>query len=289
MTSRPVSLILVALLVLGSSVGVESIGAQVVQGPLPTPKECASDIAALALNPKSAIYATSAQACGAAGGVEIASVLARSHHESDTSFLAQLVVVSSLIQDRLVYTAALDLARDRSASAAARGAAFLTLLGQYTLNIGLRQRSPDLLGGVVPVTCALRAGETVPHFGSAAALPANFAMQSQTVAASTATDLSAPPLVREIAGCVAEVLPRPPVDLSGVRLTYVCDTDFNVHNPTSSALEFTYEVVDTTETGGITVPSHSDAVLSATGTGAVRLSYQSRVIQTASNIGSGCP
>jgi hypothetical protein len=50
-----------------------------------------------------------------------------------------------------------------------------------------------------------------------------------------------------------------------------------------------YDVVNTTETGGITVPPHSDAVMSASHVGTVRFYYESALIQSAAGDGAACP
>jgi hypothetical protein len=272
------------------AIGVHAIvaNAQAAQGPPPTPAQCATGVAALAANAKEAIQETVVYACGATGGAAISALLGRSHHESNTTFLTQLVTVSSFIQDGDVYVAARELARDRAATAPARAAGLLILLGQYTLNVGLAQSTTVLLSGETPVSCRIRAGESVSHFSSPVSVPLNFATRAQTIASAISADSTAPDLVHGIAMCVAAMLPAPPVDVSAVRMTYLCGSRFMVHNPTTSALELSYDVANGKKTGGITVQASADAVLFTNTVGTVRLSYQGRIIQTRRNKGTVC-
>jgi hypothetical protein len=255
--------------------------AQVLLGPPPTHAQCVTAVAALDASPKKAIDVTIAQACGAAGGAAISVLLGRSHHESNLTFLRQLTTVSSLIQDGNVYTAALELARDRNATPEARGAGLLILLGQYTLNITFIQSTADMLAGGAPVSCQFGSGETTNHLSSSLSPPLNFATKAHTIAAAISVDDATPERVRSIAVCVAALLPAPPVDDE-------CGSDFKVHNPTMSRLEFAYDVGNGKETGGITVQPGSEATLGTIALGTVKLLYKDKIIQTRANKGTVC-
>lgn len=87
----------------------------------------------------------------------------------------------------------------------------------------------------------------------------------------------------------------PPLDIAGIRLTYICGNKFRVRNPNAADVPVNWDVYKKSETGTLTLPPkaadqpYSQTFFTPVNTGTVRLFHSGQLIQTKANCGAVCP
>jgi len=105
-----------------------------------------------------------------------------------------------------------------------------------------------------------------------------------------AQDAGAPALLHNVADCWRQILERDaPVNVTTIRLTYMCGTKFRIRNPNLASIDVQYDVYGTTESGVLAVLGGEDYFFWTENTGTVRLFYQGVLIQTKANGNTTCP
>lgn len=88
---------------------------------------------------------------------------------------------------------------------------------------------------------------------------------------------------------------NPPLDIAGIRLTYICGNKFRVRNPNGTAVPVSWDVYNKNEAGTLTLPPkvtgqpYSESFFTTVNKGTVRLFHTGQLIQTKANGGAVCP
>jgi hypothetical protein len=88
---------------------------------------------------------------------------------------------------------------------------------------------------------------------------------------------------------------NPPLDIAGIRLTYICGNKFRVRNPNAAVVPVTWDVYNKNESGNLDLPPktagqpYSETFFTTLNKGTVRLFYTGQLIQTKANGGAACP
>lgn len=200
--------------------------------------------------------------------------------------LADLATYASYVRDPAVLLAAWELAGDRSAPAPARNLGLVLALAQH--QHGLAPSSVHsyyrLLTQPVGDVCYLTAG-TDSRYWVRNTLPPDELEQTVRRAEDILSEAAAPETTRRLAACIvrnlASKVDRGP-DLTQVTVSYICGHDYVVHNGTGSYITLDWSIDGTGESGGLTVAPRSDHRVFVENPGALRLTYEDRVIGTAS-------
>ena len=144
--------------------------------------------------------------CGDHGniGTLIAAALMRSRYSSDTVLLLSLKKATFGFVDGSIYSAAISIAADGSASPTARAVNLLIVLTQLQRDAYVSYAA--LLSATMSETEFCPGGTTydVPHFTGPLPLPADAKSQALALAQSLQSDASLPTLVRVAARCVVQ-------------------------------------------------------------------------------------
>lgn len=226
----------------------------------------------------------------------LAAALRQTRASDDPVLLRELAVHAGYFEHPLILDAALEVAPDRSATITARAASLLILAAQLGAALGVNNRGiSDLL--TEPPPAAGLCGPALQFSGQhgrrtdSQPLPADARRRVAGVLDPLSIDATEPFHLRRLAQCL-QVVARPEVppqiDVSGVRLTHLCENDFILYNPTPLALLFTLEVEGTTDRFNLQVEAGEHRRFSPDQAGIVRLIYDGRVIQSAANGGRRC-
>jgi hypothetical protein len=235
--------------------------------------------------------------CPDAGPAALAAAVQRASAETDTTYLAWLAGRAGLLTHPAVFAAALRLAGDRGATVESRAAGLLVLGGQNGAGGEINGTGWGALL-VEPVPNAARGcfmslrpicGGPAP---ASAPLPGDAKRQAAVVVDRIRTDPAEPALLRTLARCVRPAVARgvpPQVDVSGVRLRYLCGNWFRIHNPTVETLMFGFAAEKTGERSNISVFPGGERMFATAAPSTVRLYYDGRLIQTTAHGGTACP
>lgn len=292
----PVMALTLGVCHLGSS---PAVAQQAVGALAPTAAECqaaAEVLSSVSTGPGADEAWNIAVACPD-GGQYIADVLRASTQRMDSVQALRILAAAGTLRDGRLASAANAVAADRGSVALPRAVALIALTAQWRPGLTV---PPDLLFGSEPEDpgCVLAdAALPGPHVGTA--VSATLGQDIQNHAASILADASTDLPLRRAAQCVfrfANTLDPPPFLASGVRLTYLCRSRFQVRNTNFAPATLTYEVYGTPERGPITVgratpnEPQRDVVFSTANVGTVRLFVDGTLIQSVANGGKPtCP
>ena len=200
--------------------------------------------------------------------------------------LADLAMYASYVRDPTVLSAAWELMGDPSAPASARNLGLVLALAQHQHGLAPSEVNSyyRLLTEPVDSICYLSVG-TDSRYWVSHELPPDELEQTVMRAGRVLGDATAAGTTRRLAACIVRNLAvqvnRGP-DLTQITVAYVCGHDFIVHNRTGSYVTLDWSIEGTDESGGLTVGPHSDQRVFVENPGALRLTYEDRVVATAS-------
>lgn len=288
-----IAVALAALAIVGHAGPVQ---AQTEFRPLPERAQCSAWAADLGRGGEPAMEVLTygwLQACPEDGPSAMATAISAAGQVADTAYLAALFRTAAHIRDAQVFTAAQALASDRSARSEPRVAALMILMGLLDM--------PTVFNGVgrsalmVTVFPSERCLPTIGFGGFRRVienpLPADAKRQVSGLVDQIRHDPTESELIRNLARCMRPAFfdVPPQIDVSGVRLTYLCDNLFRIFNPTPDRLYFTLDVQGTDEFIRVSVGEGDELTLFTEHVGTVRLYYDGRLIQTAANGQQECP
>lgn len=289
-----IAVALAALTLLGHAGAVQ---AQTLGRPLPERAECsawAADVGRGGAPAMEVLIYGWLPACPEDGPAAVAAAISAAGQVADTAYLVALFRTAAYIRDAQVFAAAQALASNRSARPEPRVAALLILMGVLDMPTSFND-----LGGSALMVTALPSDRCLPTLGVGGTrwrviddpLPADARRQVAGLVDRIRHDPTESPLMRNLAGCMRPAFfdVPPQIDVSGVRLTYLCDTLFRIYNPTPDRLVFTVEVEGTDETFRIGVGEGQEYTFFTEHVGTVQLYYDGRLIQTAANGQQPCP
>lgn len=235
-------------------------------------------------------------ACPATAPAALAQAVRSARASGDTAYLGQLAAVAGDVRDPAVFSAALEVAADGRASNRARVMGLLVTVA----HLGSSQEMMDVTRPQL-FTEALSAtdvcGFEAPDFKLSTDNPlaADAERQAARVIDRILYASGQPALVQNLARCartsVSDAIP-PQVDVSGIRVDYVCGNTFRVQNHTGATLTL---AVTTTEADGTGVTE--DHVMPAKGgwthftaptAGPIQVTYDDTPVATVANPGRGC-
>jgi hypothetical protein len=211
---------------------------------------------------------------------------------SEPHGLADLAMYASYVRDPAVLSAAWELVADRSAPAAARNLGLVLALAQHQHGLAPSEVHSyyRLLTEPVDRVCYLTVG-TGSRYWVSNALPPDELEQTVSRARGVLDDPTAAETTRRLAACIVQNLAsqvdRGP-DLGQVSVSYVCGHDYVVNNGTAQYLTLDWTIDSSDESGGLTIAPHSDQRVFVENPGTLRLTYQDRVIGTASGQMRAC-
>jgi hypothetical protein len=265
----------------------------------PTSAECQAWTQDLAAGGEAAMdvvaYGNLAGCTEAAPGA-LAGAIRAARASRDTAYLGALAVVSGQVRDPAVFGAALEVTADGRASDESRVMGLLVIgssLGSSQYVPGYTR--PQLFTGALPATgvCGFAAGDGGPVLDNG--IPADAERQAARVIDAIRFGGGGSALVQSLARCARSFVDPdipPQVDVSGVRVDYVCGNDFRVQNHTGT--ELTLRVATTAADGSIDA---EDLVFPAIGgwtpftaaaSGTVQVSYDGQPVATVANAGRRC-
>lgn len=293
MRSMTRALLAIIALIVGSAVS--PLHAQGLGTP-PTAAQCeawARDLAAGGPNAQNALTYGSIADCPDEGPA-LAAAVRSARSVEDTTYLSLLAGQASRFRDPAVFDAALTILADRNASPRARVMSLMVTAGQLG-------SSPEVQGMTPPevftraVTVSPGCGFTVATASQIAvdhALPADHERRAARVIDGIRYANGEPTLVQNLARCSRSLISTeipPQVDVSKIRLDYVCGNSFRIQNHTPEFLILSYTVAGIGEAEDVTARSGGGWTSFTTDTtGTVKLTYDGQVVATVANTGKSC-
>lgn len=293
MRSMTRTLLLILALIGGPAVSLHAQGL----GAPPTPAQCEAWTRSLAAGGQEALDALtygSISDCPETGGPALSTAVRSARAVEDTTYLSRLAGQAARFRDPAVFDAALTLFADRNASPRARVMSLMVLAGQLGSSMDVQEMTPPEVF-TRPVTVRVGCG-----FGVAAGsltsvdhgLPANHERRAARVIDAIRHAHGEPALVQNLARCsrtlISSEIP-PQVDVSKIRLDYVCGNTFRIQNHTPEYLMLSYTVAGTGEAADVTARSGGGWTHFNTDTaGTVQLIYDGEVVATVANTGKSC-
>lgn len=221
----------------------------------------------------------------------LASAIRAASTSSDTVLLSGLVFQTSDARDEAIFRGLLEVAADRRATPAARTMAILAGAAQLGYGTDVPGRSlADLFTTTpapTPPCLGHRYHAPVLQNPLAGDPPRRYAAVLDGILAGSGSDH-----VRAVASCVRGMIGVPTqVDISRLRVDYVCGNRFRVQNHTGTNLELDYVVEGGDPEGWII---HAPAVgrwteFDVDEAGTLHVSYDGRAIASIRNQGKRCP
>ncbi|MEW5928679.1 MAG: hypothetical protein AB1941_14520 [Gemmatimonadota bacterium] len=231
--------------------------------------------------------------CPTLAAPALAGAIRNARTAQDTMYLGRLAGQAANVRDPQVLDAALALAGDRTASDRARVMAVLVLLGQRGSGLTVGDMPlPALFTERLPAT-----GICGFHVATGGAeivnpLPDDHVRRIAQVLDGIRYQNGESALLRNLARCARTgTLTEVPlqVDVSKIRLDYVCGNTFRIQNHTPEFLILSYTVAGTGEAEDVTARSGGGWTHFNTDTaGTVQLIYDGQVVTTAANTGKSC-
>lgn len=275
-----------------------SLGAQGLAPP-PTAAECDEWAAGLAAGGQAALDVVSygnITACPAVAPGALAGAIRGARAARDSAYLGRLAGAASQVKDPAVFAAALEVAGDGRASSEARVMGVLITVS----SLGASQEvqgyiRPQLFTQALPATgiCAFAVAGVGPAVDNP--LPSDAERQAARVIDGILYANGQPALVQNLARCARGVISSeipPQVDVSGIRIDYVCGNTFRVQNHTRAALTLTVTTTDAegaSETEDVAAPAkggwtHFNAPMA----GSIQVTYDGTPVLTVANTGRRC-
>jgi hypothetical protein len=259
-------------------------------GAAPSPTECSQWAGSIAAGRALALEALRngrLSECPGAAHV-LRSAIHRAGNERDADYLYALAAQAAAVWDSTVFNAAASLAADRRGTSSARAAGILVLIAHLGSSWDFPgAKGPALLthplhasgicGPQVPISTGPVAGSTLPE---------DAPRRVATVLDRIAYDEGAPALLRHLARCgrFAVYTDVPPqVDVSKVRLRYVCENRLRLLNTAPVGLVFRLMVAGVADTMDVDVGPHAHRTLTLEAGGTARLFYDGKLIATATS------
>jgi hypothetical protein len=265
--------------------------------PTPTAAQCEAWAAGLAAGGQAALdavtYGNIPLCTGAAPGA-LAGAIRGARTARDTAYLGGLAGAAGQVNDPAVFAAALEVAGDGRASNESRVMGLLVVgssLGSSQYVRGYTR--PQLFTQALPAdgVCAFAVAAGGKEIDNP--LPADADRQAARVIDGILYG-GDPALVQGLARCARSVIAAipPQVNVSGIRVDYVCGNTFRVQNHTGA--ELTLTVTTTAPDGSSAAEDH---VVPAKGgwtafdtpfAGAIQVTYDGTPVLTVANAGRGC-
>jgi len=176
--------------------------AQIVQGPLPTGAECEEARNSLESGSRESAPPGVLFNCGESGAVALARALRRERSGTDTQFFLYLFSGIAKVQHPAILDAAVDIARDKTASETARAMSLLVIESQHASGTILppRYEWEARLNGPFPADCVY--GWTSGDYASAYRMPSDYQARIRAVLDTVAQDSTETEHMRNLAVCL---------------------------------------------------------------------------------------
>lgn len=231
--------------------------------------------------------------CPTVAAPALAGAIRNARSAQDTVYLGRLAAQAANVRDPQVLDAALALAGDRTASDRARVTAILVLLGQRGSGLTVGDTPlPALFTEKLPATGTCGFNVATGGFAIENPLPDDHVRRIARVLDGIRYQNGESALLRNLARCartgtLSEVPPQ--VDVSRIRLAYVCENRFRIQNHTPEFLVLSYTVAGTGESWDVTARSGGGWTdFTADSAGTVQLTYDGQVVATAANTSKSC-
>ena len=275
-----------------------ALGAQGWGSP-PTAEQCDEWAAGLAAGGQAALDAVTfgdIPACPSVAPGALAGAIRGARAARDTAYLGRLAGAANQVRDPAVFGAALEVAGDGRASNEARVMGLLVTVS----SLGAAQdvpgyTRPQLFTSGVPASgiCAFAVAAGTPVIDNA--LAADAERQAARVIDGIRYASGEPALVENLARCARSVISAevpPQVDVSKIRVDYVCGNTFRVQNHTGADIVLTVATTDAegaTETEDVPAPAKGGwTQFSAPAAGPIQVTYDGTPVLTVANTGRGC-
>jgi hypothetical protein len=265
----------------------------------PTSAQCQSWTADLVAGGQAAMdvvtYGNVAGCTDAAPGA-LSTAIRAARASRDTAYLGALASVAGQVRDPALFGAALEVIGDGRASDESRVMGLLVIgssLGASQYLPGYTR--PQLFTQALPGTgvCGFAAGESGPVIDNP--LPADAERQAARAIDAIRFGSGQSALVQNLARCArSSVGPDvpPQVDVSAIRVDYVCDNDFRVQNHTGTELTLRFATIAADGSSGAedeVVPAIGGWTrVSAPVSGTLQVSYDGQLVATVVNDGRRC-
>ena len=267
-------------------------------GDRPTAAECQEWVSGLAAGGQAALEAVtygSLTSCTATAPGALAGAIRGARTARDTAYLGRLAGVAGLVQDPAVFAAALEVAGDGRASNEARVMGLLVTMSSLGGSQDLPGYTrPQLFSQALPAEG--RCGIALEGDGAAIDNPlaGDAALQAARTIDGILYSSGQPALVQNLARCarsvVAEIAPQ--LDVSKIRVDYVCGNTFRVQNHTGAEIMLAIATTapdGTSETEDHLIPAKGGwTSLDAPTAGPIRVTYDGTPVATVANTGRGC-
>jgi hypothetical protein len=192
-----------------------------------------------------------------------------------------------------VIAAAIALAHDSTATSESRFAA-LQILAQQELGAGAAVMPSSGGSGLrafadTTVFCTVATGDTTVVSGDP--LPRNHLAQTKATTGALAQNPAIPRALRRAARCLRNRFAPPllpPIDVSRIHGSYVCDTRFKVVNTTPLTLELGYEIRGVESRRTFMAAAGKETSFATEHYGTVSLYYGDQLLQSIGNGGTAC-
>ncbi|HEX8673696.1 MAG TPA: hypothetical protein VF710_17505 [Longimicrobium sp.] len=268
-------------------------------GDPPTAAECQAWVSGLSQGGSAALEAVTygrITGCPQAAPAALASAVRGARASRDTAYLGRLAGVAGQVRDPAVFAAALEVAGDGRASSAGRVLGLLVTVSSLGSSQDVPGYSrPLLFTQTLPATglcgLALEGGGAVIDNP----LASDAARQAARVVDAILYSTGEPAVVQNLARCVrsafASEIP-PQVDVSKIRVDYVCGNTVRVQNHTGAEITLTITTtpaVGDSETEDHPIPGKGGwTSLEVPTAGPIRVTYDGTLIATLANTGRGC-
>lgn len=227
--------------------------------------------------------------CGQKGTRAAAAALRTSvvRHEAEAARVAEFFRVFGGMKSNLLLNAFQDAAEDNTADVSIRLWAIDAMTGYVSPDVTIG-RTP--LGFSAPTIACGSVPRPVLSPGSFDDLPNDTFGRVLNSVRRVANKASATPPVKALADCwTASLDLRAPVSTGQIQLSYVCAKKFKIHNGNTAVVNLRYSILQTTETGPLTVLPGDDLLFVVGSAGTVQLTYNGHVIGAKANTGTKCP
>jgi hypothetical protein len=267
--------------------------------PAPTAEQCQAWASALSSGGKSALDVVTygnIPACPSVAPGSVADAIRAAHASRDTAYLDALAGTAGKVRDPAVFGAALEVVADTRASNEARVMGLLVTGSSLGSSQSVQGYTQDqLFTRALPAdgVCGFAVSAMAPDVDNP--LPSDARRQAARAIDGVLYASGEPALVQNLARCarsaVGPEIP-PQVDVTAIKVDYVCGNTFRVQNHTGADLTLS---VTTTAADG-TSQAEDRAVPAKGGwtdldtpvTGPVQVSYDGQPVATVANAGKRC-
>jgi hypothetical protein len=271
-------------------------GAQGLLGAPPTATQCQEWTAGLAAGGTAALNAVTygnVSRCTAEAPAALAAAVRGARASADTAYLGRLASTTADVKDPAVFSAALEVAADERATDRARVMALLVTVGQLGSGQDVEDRTrPQLFTEALPATgvCGFEISASAPVIDNP--LPADAEVQAARVIDGIRAARGQSALLQNLARCarsVTSVEAPPQVNVSGIKVDYVCGNRFRVQNHSGAPVTLTVATEGTSQIITVAAPDIGGwTAFTAPAAGTVRVTLDGQFVATVANGGRRC-